>query len=129
MARTKFRSIAPQFVVPDVVRTAEWYRDNLGFEILGYFLDPPVYAIVRRGNVEIHFGKGDGGQTISNLHIREGSMDAYVFVDGVQSLYEEFVGRGLKLPYPPATREYGCIEIEIADRDGHTLVFGENTKP
>jgi catechol 2,3-dioxygenase-like lactoylglutathione lyase family enzyme len=34
--------------VPDVVATAEFYRDKLGFELLGYFLDPPVYAMVRR---------------------------------------------------------------------------------
>jgi len=68
------QSIAPQFVVPDVVRTAEWYRDNLGFEILGYFLDPPVYAMVRRHSVEIHFGKGDTDTTVNNESIRCGSM-------------------------------------------------------
>jgi hypothetical protein len=45
----RFEDIVPQFVVPDVVRTAEYYRDVLGFTILGYFLDPPVYAMVRRG--------------------------------------------------------------------------------
>jgi hypothetical protein len=41
--------------VPDVVTAAEYYRDVLGFRILGYFLDPPVYAIVARDSVEIHF--------------------------------------------------------------------------
>ncbi len=41
------RMISPQFVVPDVVAAAEYYRSVLGFRILGYFLDPPVYAIVR----------------------------------------------------------------------------------
>src|SRR5947208_253236 len=38
-----FRSISPQFVVPDVVRTAEYYSDKTGFDFLGY------YAIVSRG--------------------------------------------------------------------------------
>src|SRR3982750_4683281 len=101
MSDISFNSIAPQFVVPDVVRTAEWYRDNLGFQILGYFLDPPVYAIVRRGSVEIHFGKGDSEQTVSNVDIRKGSMEAYVFVEGIESLYEEFRSAGLDLPYLP----------------------------
>ena len=38
----KLTGIAPQFVVPNVVGTAEYYRDKLGFEILGFFAEPPV---------------------------------------------------------------------------------------
>jgi catechol 2,3-dioxygenase-like lactoylglutathione lyase family enzyme len=51
-AAAECRMISPQFVVPDVVAAAEYYRDILGFRILGYFLDPPVYAIVARDSVE-----------------------------------------------------------------------------
>ncbi len=119
------RSIAPQFVVPDVLRTAEWYRDNLGFEILGFYLDPPVYSIVRRDNVELHFGKGDTGATVNNESIRCGRMEAYVFVQDVQSLYHEFLANGVEVPYPPTKRVYECTEIEVTDCDGHKLVFGE----
>lgn len=57
----RLKMINPQFVVPDVVAAAEYYRDVFGFKILGYFLDPPVYAIVARDDVEIHFGKLDEG--------------------------------------------------------------------
>jgi catechol 2,3-dioxygenase-like lactoylglutathione lyase family enzyme len=51
----KFISAVPQFTVPDVVRTAEYYRNVLGFQIAGYWdgegvsfaTDPPqVFAIV-----------------------------------------------------------------------------------
>jgi catechol 2,3-dioxygenase-like lactoylglutathione lyase family enzyme len=125
MSNPKFRYIAPQFVVPDVVRSAEYYRDKLGFEILGYFLDPPVYAMVRRGDVEIHFGKGDGEQTSRNVDIRKGSMEAYVFVTRVHQLYDELIAAGVDVPYPPTTRVYDRTEIEIIDCDGHKLVFGE----
>src|SRR6185295_10747939 len=94
----KFRAIAPQFVVPDVRRTAEWYRDNLGFQILGYFFDePPVYCIVGRGDITIHFGKGDSDQTVSNTAIRQDSMDAYVLVTGIDELYKELVSRGVSV--------------------------------
>jgi uncharacterized glyoxalase superfamily protein PhnB len=122
---TDFRYIAPQFVVPDVVRTAEYYRDKLGFEILGYFLDPPVYSIVRRGGVELHFGKSNSGVTASNVSIRKGSMEAYVFVTDVDGLYEELIAAGIEVPYPPTRRVYDRTEIEITDCDGHKLVFGE----
>ena len=56
----KFSKMAPQFVVTNVIKTAEFYRDKLGFKILGYFLDPPVYAMLERDSVELHFGKADG---------------------------------------------------------------------
>jgi hypothetical protein len=39
--------ISPQFVVPDVVAAAEYYRDVLRFRTLGYFLDPPVRRSLR----------------------------------------------------------------------------------
>lgn len=126
MSETKFNSIAPQFVVPDVRRTAEWYRDNLAFEILGYFFsEPPVYCIVRRGNVEIHFGKGDTKATINNESIRCGSMEAYVAIEGVSALYDELISKGVEVPYPPTKRIYDCTEIEVTDCDGHKLIFGE----
>ena len=40
--------ISPEFIVADVVAAAEYYRDVFGFKSLGYFLDPPVYAMVGR---------------------------------------------------------------------------------
>jgi hypothetical protein len=121
-----FHSIAPQFVVPDVRRTAEWYRDNLGFEILGYFFEePPVYAIVSRGDVYLHFGEADSATLHTNEAIRKGSMEAWVHVTGVQELYDELVVRGVDIPYPPVRRIYERTEIEVTDCDGHKLVFGE----
>jgi hypothetical protein len=51
--------IAPQLVVPGVATTAEYYRDALGFSIIGYFLDSLVYAMVQRDGPQLHFGKAD----------------------------------------------------------------------
>lgn len=53
----ELRAAIPQFTVVDVVRTAERYRDQLGFEIVGYWREPPVFAIVRRGEVQILFNR------------------------------------------------------------------------
>lgn len=73
-----FKSVAPSFVVSDVVATANYYRDVLGFQILGFFADPPVFAMVGRGGVEIHFGKADAEPQPSNLKFRRISSDAYI---------------------------------------------------
>lgn len=126
MKKAEFRSIAPQFVVPDVRRTAEWYRDNLGFEILGYFFaEPPVYGIVRRGNVEIHFGRSDSGTIRSNAELRPGiGNDAYIFVDDVVALHQELLACGVEIVEGPVTRTYDCVEITIRDCNGMLIVFG-----
>ena len=34
---TKLSGVAPMFLVDDVTKTAEWYRDTLGFDIGEYY--------------------------------------------------------------------------------------------
>ena len=42
------RQIAPQFFTTDLPSTLTYYKDKLGFDCLGTWQDPPVYAIVAR---------------------------------------------------------------------------------
>lgn len=121
-----FTGIAPQFVVPDVVAAAELYRDKLGFEILGYFHDPPVFAMVRRGMAEIHLGKADGMEIRLNESLRKGlATDAYIWVSDINALYHEFLDRGVEIVEGPSRRVYDCVEITINDCNGFQIVFGE----
>jgi predicted enzyme related to lactoylglutathione lyase len=124
-AAVECRMIAPQFVVPDVVAAAEYYRDVLGFRIRGYFLDPPIYAIVVRDSVEIHFGKLDRGiATSPNIQRREGSIDAYIWVNDLDPLHAELRERGAKIVEPPTTQVYKCYEMVVEDGFGFRLAFG-----
>jgi catechol 2,3-dioxygenase-like lactoylglutathione lyase family enzyme len=121
-----FSGIAPQLVVPDVVETAEFYCDKLGFELLGYFLDPPVYAMVRRDRAEIHFGKADGDRVQVNETVRKGlGSDVYIFVTDIHALHQEFLDRGVEIVEGPVKRVYDCTEITVRDCNGFHLVFGE----
>jgi hypothetical protein len=122
----EFTGLAPQFVVPEVVKTAEYYRDKLGFEILGYFPDPPVFAMVRRGAAEIHFGKSDKGEMQVNESVRHGlGTDAYIFVNGIEALHRELLANGVEIVEGPIKRIYDCVEITVRDCNGFQLVFGE----
>src|SRR5580700_5026309 len=49
------RQIAPQFFTTDIPATLAYYKHTLGFECLGTWQDPPVYAIVARDQHAIHF--------------------------------------------------------------------------
>lgn len=121
----QFKSVAPSFVVSDVVATAEYYRDVLGFEILGYFAEPPVFAMVGRGGVEIHFGKADAEPQRSNLEFREISSDAYIWVDDIEALFRELAVSGADIIEGPVRRIYDCVELEVRDCNGFKLVFSQ----
>jgi predicted enzyme related to lactoylglutathione lyase len=124
--QVEFYRLSPQFVVPDVKRSAEYYRDKYGFEIDGYFMDPPVYAIVSRGGASIHFGKSDDGTVRTNDLVRKHScLDAYILISDVIGMHDELKRRGANIIEGPVERPYGRIEITVQDEDGFYLVFGE----
>jgi Glyoxalase/Bleomycin resistance protein/Dioxygenase superfamily. len=120
----RLKSIAPQFAVPDVIAAAEHYRDILGFRILGYFGQPPVFSIVARDHVEIQLGKVDrSAAPAQNSAQRKKGLDAYVWVSDVDSLYAELKTRGAKIVEPPQLRVYNCYEMVVEDRFGFRLAF------
>ena len=98
----RFQAVAPQFTVPDVVRTAEYYRDVLGFQIAGYRADPPVFAIVFRDDVQFFFNRADGAE-VRTARRRDG-YDAYVGVAGVDALADELRERGADIVEGPCDR-------------------------
>ena len=87
-------------VVPDVVKAAEYYRDELGFTILGFFAEPPVFAMVARDDVEIHLGKGDGNTVQLNEAVRKGlGSDVYIWVDDIDELFRDFSARNVEISF------------------------------
>lgn len=127
-ASAQLKDIAPQFVVSDVVETAEHYRDVLGFRIADYFGDPAVFAIVIRDGVEIHFGKRDG-EVAPNRAVRRDGLEAYIWVEELDTLVAEFRSRGAHLVEGPVTRGYGMREVIVEDCNGFRLAFGESKAP
>jgi catechol 2,3-dioxygenase-like lactoylglutathione lyase family enzyme len=121
----EFNKLATQFVVSDVVATAEYYRDVLGFTILGYFAEPPVYAMVARDDVEMHFGKADGEPQPSSVDLRRVGFDAYIWVSDIRGLYDELEAAGAEVIEGPVERIYGSTEVVIRDCNGFTLIFGD----
>ena len=121
----KFERLAPQIVVPDVVSTAEYYRDELGFKILGYFADPPVYAMVERDEVEIHFGKADEGAAVHvNETLRRGlGNDLYIWVSDIDALFDELSAKNVEIVEGPVKRIYESVEVVVKDCNGFQLVF------
>ena len=129
-----FVAAVPQFTVPDLVRTAEYYRDVLGFQIAGYWdgervslvpETPPVFAIVWRDQVQVFFNRAD--QPDVRIRPAEGAPDAYLRVIGIDALAEELRTRGADILDGPEDRVYGQRELVVTDCNGLILCFGEDT--
>jgi predicted enzyme related to lactoylglutathione lyase len=124
--KSVFKKIATQFVVNDVIATAEYYQKVLGFELLSFFGDPPVYAMLARDAVEMHFGMVDAQPAgVSNKRFRDVGSDAYIWVDDIGALFDEFTTAGADIIAGPIRRVYNSTEIEVRDCNGFTLVFGD----
>jgi len=114
----------PQFRVADVVRTAEHYRDALGFEIEGYFGDPPVFTHVQRDHVAIQIGRALHAGSLSRSAGPEG-YNAYIWTDDVDALARELEARGAAIKEGPVNRAYPCRELVVEDCNGLILCFAK----
>ena len=121
----RFEGAVPQFTVPDVVRTAEYYRDVLGFQIAGYWGEPPLFAIVCRDKVEVFFNRADQAEVRTGR--ARGAYDAYVHIVGIETLAEELRERGAEVIEGPVFRVYEQRELVVRDCNGLVLAFGEAT--
>ncbi|HMD19388.1 MAG TPA: VOC family protein [Alloacidobacterium sp.] len=132
MGETKQRwSVAPYFIVDDVVATANFYRDKLGFKYERFWGEPPCFAMVHRSGITIMLSQLEKTGLMrpnSAAHPEGGAWDAYVWVDDADALYEEFKGNGVKIARPICDQMYGCRDFDIQDCNGYLLCFGHNTQ-
>lgn len=114
---TTFLNAVPKLLTRDLARTADYYTQHLGFEIVNMYAD---YLILRRGDVSLHFGLAPDTDPKTN------PCSTYVYVRGVDTLYEQCKAEGiLRQNAWLADRYYGVRDFSLIDPDGNLLTFGE----
>jgi len=119
------RRIAPVFFTMDIPGTLAYYEAKLGFQCLGKWQDPPVYAIVARDHQAIHFRCAEPPAASPNKYSDE-LLDAYVFVEDADALYAEYAARGVEFTRGLANMPWDSREFVVKDCDGRLLAFGAN---
>lgn len=119
------RRITPQFFTTDIPATLAYYKDKLGFDCLGTWHDPPVYAIVARDEQAIHFRCAEPPVARPDKYDEE-LLDAYISIEDADSLYTEYVGRGVEFTRGLANMPWQSREFVVKDCDGRLLAFGAN---
>ena len=111
--------IPPMFPVAEGVQTAEFYRDQLGFEIDLLWGEPKFYAILHREGVYIDLIKSDSiAGDVGDIG------GAYIIVENVDEMYLEYKTKEINILGPPENREYPMRDFVLLDCDGHRLCIG-----
>jgi len=109
-----FLGANPILPVRNVVETAAFYEQALGFETEVLWQDPP-YGVVARGRTIIEFGEGRKEYA--------GSGVCVIFVSDVDVVHHEFSTQNLDFVGDLADRDYGSRDFRVRDNNGNLLIF------
>lgn len=117
------RQIVPVFFTLDIPSTLSYYERKLGFECLGTWQDPPVYAIVARDRHAIHFRCAEPPAANPEKYEEE-LLDAYLHVEDADALYAEYAAKGVEFTRGVSNMPWNSREFVLKDCDGRLLAFG-----
>lgn len=115
-----FFGIGPVLPVHDIASSAQFYCDQLGFELDFVMGEPPSHGSVTRGRVGIQFTLAPAGFEASQF---PGWL--YLYIENIDALYSVYKERNISITSPLADQVYGMREFEIVDLNGFRLRFGQ----
>jgi catechol 2,3-dioxygenase-like lactoylglutathione lyase family enzyme len=127
LSEAVFLEAAPFLLVDDVVKSGEYWRDVLGFNLGRYFGEPPAFVILQRNTARVMLRQPPTTSrpaALTNTTKDHGALDLYIWVSDVTSLAEEFARRGADIVDPPELED-GRKEMLVRDLNGYLICFGE----
>ena len=97
----RLQGISPFMIVADIVASAEYYRDRLGFRFDDYWGDPPRLVILYRDGVQIMLAAGNADTPPNPNRTADGyCWQAYVYVDDADAVFAEIEAAGADILRP-----------------------------
>ncbi|MEM9159138.1 MAG: VOC family protein [Verrucomicrobiota bacterium] len=120
----KLSSATTMLIVADVKKTAEFYRDTLGFEIEFVIEEGVPFSAVFRDGYKIFFESYPNyKEDYRNFEKAAVKCGVYFMVEDVDALYEELKGRGAAFAWTPQNQAYGNRDMKLLDNNGYQLLF------
>jgi catechol 2,3-dioxygenase-like lactoylglutathione lyase family enzyme len=104
----------PLLPVTDVPRAVDFYVEKLAFEVGFLYGDPPHFAGVNLGAVQVFL----------QHNLRPGGSAVAFVVEDADALFEYQSAQGVEVVEPPGDREYGLRDYLVRDLEGNHLSFG-----
>jgi aminoglycoside 6'-N-acetyltransferase I len=116
--------VCPVLGVRDVAAATEFLKSRLGFIETDLLQpddhEPAVYAIVKRGGIELHL---QIRRTQLDTEREAIENDVYIRVPNVDELRQEFIGRGAQILKDIMDQPYGMRDFCVSGPEHHRLMF------
>ena len=106
--------------VKDLKKSADYYEKQLG---LTTWWAGEGWHFLKRGNFKVMLGECADDK--SAFETKNHSYFAYLEVDNIDSLYQEYSSKKVEILYKLADKPWGQREFGIQTIDGHRIMFGE----
>lgn len=116
-------SVVPIFFVRNVERSAEWFKNMLGFSIDFLHGNPPFYGAVSRDGVCVHLRFVHEPYFTQVAAHEESLILASIEVTDVRGLFEELKARGVECPQTLVKQPWGGTDFHVRDPDGNVFSF------
>tara|TARA_B100001167_G_scaffold145618_1_gene93679 strand:- start:316 stop:693 length:378 start_codon:yes stop_codon:yes gene_type:complete len=123
MKKIEFNDIAPHLIVTDVVASAEFYKDSLGFDFNRFWGEPPNFVILFRGSVQLMLSQDSikAPQPLQNDR-----FDVYIWLNqGIDQLFDEYKQKEIEIIEPLETTFFQMQQFLIKDNNEYILCFGQ----
>ncbi len=128
MPKPKIIGSAPILLVKDVIASANYYRDKVGFNYDRIWGEPPGFCILYRDGFHLMLKQvEDEKYVVPHYKAAKDMWNIYFWVDDADKYYEELKNLGAKIDYELCDQPYGCREFGIKDLDGYDIAFGQET--
>jgi catechol 2,3-dioxygenase-like lactoylglutathione lyase family enzyme len=119
---TPVRELWPLLFVRDIERSLAFYRDRLGFDVVGEAKagGKAFWRRLQRGGASIMVQQAEAEDGPAE---GRGRGVAFYFVcDDADVMHAELTARGLQLD-PPSIAEYGMKQLFVPEPDGYAICF------
>ena len=106
--------------VPDLAKSAAFYRDVLGFEIRE--VGDPGWRFFVKDQCTIM--AGECPDAIPPAELGDHSYFAYIEVDEIDGYFQTVKDAGAEILKAPRSEPWGMREFAIRTADGHRIMFG-----
>jgi catechol 2,3-dioxygenase-like lactoylglutathione lyase family enzyme len=115
----EFHQAIPCLACDDILKTAAFYVDMLGFSLIWMWGDPPSDAGIRRGNVDLFL--------VNRPDLVPGAegSEVVIVVRNIDALHDEHIARGAEMITPLASITWNRREYSVRAPYGYRLRFTE----
>ncbi|QSH42382.1 VOC family protein [Lentisphaerota bacterium ZTH] len=110
--------------VPDLIKTSEFYENNLGFRPVRYLNSKQPHICLYRDFVEIILLQSKLKEIKPNRILHGYGYDGYFTGRDIKTIYTKMVYKKIEIIKPLEVTDYGNLEFVFEDVDGRWIAIG-----